>query len=438
MGTALARTGLAGTVLLAGTALLAAGCGSAGPARPARSARQSPPVITRGVAVREPAADPRPYGAADTAFGLDVLRAWCRDKPTANIVLSPESLASGLGMAYLGARGGTARAMARVLHLPAAGPALLAGLQARSSAVHALGRSGVTLAQSDQVWADPALTTRRGYLDNVATGYGAGVRRVPLLTRPDRAIGQIDAVISGATRGHIPWLLAPGGLQGSGWVLTDALYLKAAWARTFESALTSPGEFTTAAGHRVSVRYLNGEGYRSDRADGWTAVALPYRGSRLSMVALLPDSAAAGSGGPSPASCPGLSAADLSKITKGLAGVGIGRVRISLPKVNLSTKANMKGLLGGLGMGVAFGPAANFAGLSPQADFIAMVVHAATLRVGEKGTVASAATAVGLVPTAAEPARDVVSFDRPYVLLVTDTVTGEPLFLARVADPAAP
>jgi serine protease inhibitor len=29
-------------------------------------------------------------------------------------------------------------------------------------------------------------------------------------------------------------------------------------------------------------------------------------------------------------------------------------------------------------------------------------------------------------------------FDRPYLLLVTDTATGEPLFLARVANPAAP
>jgi hypothetical protein len=30
-----------------------------------------------------------------------------------------------------------------------------------------------------------------------------------------------------------------------------------------------------------------------------------------------------------------------------------------------------------------------------------------------------------------------VTFDRPYLMLVTDAATGEPLFLARVADPAA-
>lgn len=30
-----------------------------------------------------------------------------------------------------------------------------------------------------------------------------------------------------------------------------------------------------------------------------------------------------------------------------------------------------------------------------------------------------------------------IVFDRPYLMLVTDKATGEPLFLARVANPAA-
>jgi serine protease inhibitor len=97
------------------TALLIAGCGSS---------PVPPPVIAHGVAVREPLVNPRPYGTADTALGLDVLGAWCQADPQANLVLSPSSLASGLGMAYLGARGSTARAMAGVLRLPAAGQAL--------------------------------------------------------------------------------------------------------------------------------------------------------------------------------------------------------------------------------------------------------------------------------------------------------------------------
>jgi serpin B len=66
-----------------------------------------------------------------------------------------------------------------------------------------------------------------------------------------------------------------------------------------------------------------------------------------------------------------------------------------------------------------------------------VVEHAATLRVGDTGTVGSAATGAGLAPVDAEmPAVRQVVFGRPYLMLVTDTVTGEPLFLARVAAPA--
>jgi len=58
------------------------------------------------------------------------------------------------------------------------------------------------------------------------------------------------------------------------------------------------------------------------------------------------------------------------------------------------------------------------------------------LRVGEKGTVGAAAAAVGIVASSGIVASRQVDFDRPYLLLVT-TSNGEPLFLARVANPAA-
>ena len=214
-------------------ALLVAGCGS----NPV-----PPPVMAHGVAVREPLVDPRPYGTADAAFGLDVLGAVCRSDPRANLVLSPSSLASGLGMAYLGARRGTARAMAGVLHLPAAGgQALEAGLQARSAALRRLGGPGVTLNASDQVWADPALRTERTYLNAVATGYDAGLAKAPLLTDPEQARQEINQAIATATRDQIPQLLSPGSLDDHiGWVLTDALYLHAAWADAVRSRRDQP------------------------------------------------------------------------------------------------------------------------------------------------------------------------------------------------------
>jgi serpin B len=417
--------GLAGSALIAAVAVAAAACASSAPAPLAGL------TVARGVTTREPAASPRPLGMADTAFGLGILGAWCRTDPDANVVLSPSSLASGLGMAYLGAGGGTATAMAGVLHLPATGPALAAELQARSAALRGLSGPGVTVASTDQVWADPHLPTRAGYLNAVATGYQAGVAQVPLQQDPAQAAAEIDQAIATATRGHIPQLLDQQSVQNLGWVLTDALYLNAAWASPFQATNTENGAFQTAGGRDVTAKFMDGGQFRRTQAVGWTAVKLPYRGGRLAMVALLPPASAGGG-------CALPSAATLGTMTGALAQGGASvtsGTSVGLPKINLSSKASLKSLLSGLGMGVAFTSAADFSGLSSAACCIGLVEHAATLQVTETGTVASAGTAVGMVPTSAMAPPQVV-FDRPYLLLVTDTRTGEPLFLARVADPA--
>jgi serine protease inhibitor len=405
----------AGVVL----ALALAGCGT--------TSTPPQPVLARGMAVREPLADPRPYGAADTAFGLDTLGAWCRAEPRANLVLSPSSLASGLGMAYLGARGGTQQAMAGVLHLPVtSGQRIMAGLQARSAALRRLDGPGVTVDTSDQVWADPSLTTLRSYLDAVATGYGAGVAHVPLLRDPDQAAREISQAIAAATHGQIPQLLPPGSLPGIGWVLTDALYLNAAWATPFRVGQTGPGPFATASGRPASAEYMNGGPYATAAVGGWTAAWLPYRGGRLAMMALLPPASG----------CVMPTAKELSTLASKLQGGTLTR-DVALPKVAMQDNTSMKGLLTGLGMGIAFGPGADFTGLSPQACCIGLVKQAATLRVGEQGTVASAATAVGVEPSAALAGPPPLTFDRPYLMVVTVPATGEPLIMARVADPGS-
>src|SRR5579863_4158153 len=106
----------AATVALAVLAL--AGCGSApDPARAAPLARGG--TVIRGTAAVEPRVSSAPYATGDLRFGLALLDASCKASPDSNLVFSPESLATGLGMAYLGARGATAKSMAGVLHLPA-------------------------------------------------------------------------------------------------------------------------------------------------------------------------------------------------------------------------------------------------------------------------------------------------------------------------------
>ncbi len=434
----------------AGLAAALAGCGTAAPPTVAVPAVAVPAAavpaaaVTGGVAVTEPAADTRPLGAADTAFGLNVLRAWCAQYPRQNLVFSPSTLASALGMAYLGARGATAAQMATVLHLPASdAAALAAGLQSRSAALAGLNGPGVTLSASNQVWADPSLPPLAAYLNAVATGYGAGVARAPFLTDPAKAASDINQVISAGTRGHISKLVTPGMLTDVGWVLTSALYLDAKWAAPFDVGKTQGTDFTTASGATVTAPYMEGDEVSYVKSGGWTAVSLPYQGGKLTMTALLPPSGSA--------SCALPTQAGLASITATLNAGGTGAkpgtagrpgdlATVFLPKVNLALNGpagDMKAVLTKLGMGRAFTSAADFTGLSRKAGQLAFVQQAATLQVGEKGTVAAAADAVGVYPASAEYDPVTVRFDRPYLMLVSAEATGEPLFLAQVDNAAA-
>jgi serine protease inhibitor len=441
IGSRISRAALTRAVLTgAGLAAALAGCGTAGGTQPAVPAV----AITKGVAVTEPTTDPRPLGAADTAFGLGVLRAWCTQYPGQNLVFSPSTLASALGLAYLGARGTTAAQMAAVLHLPSGdASALAAGLQARSDALGSLNGPGVTLSASNQVWADPSLPPLSGYLNAVATGYGAGLAKAPFLTDPAKAASEVNQAISADTRGHISKLVTPGMLTNVGWVLTSALYLDAKWAAPFDPNKTVSDPFTAAGGQKVTASYLNGVGFLYAKSGGWTAVSLPYAGGKLTMTALLPP---AGS-----ASCTLPTQAGLASITASLNAEGTGAqpgyagrpgdlAALYLPKVNLAVNGqtgDMKAVLSGLGMGQAFTSAADFTGLSRLAGQLAFVQQAATLQVAEKGTVAAAAVAVGVYPASAEYDPVTIWFDRPYLMLVSAKATGEPLFLAQVDNPAA-
>jgi serpin B len=135
------------------SAAAAAGCGGVQPQHP-----RAPRLTSSQVAVL------RSYGSGDTAFGLNVLSALCAGRPGDNVVISPVSLATGLSMAYLGARGKTAADIARVLHLPAGQQSQVAGLGARWALLRSAGRPGVKFAASNRIWADPSLHTNPGYV----------------------------------------------------------------------------------------------------------------------------------------------------------------------------------------------------------------------------------------------------------------------------------
>ena len=247
-------------------------------------------------------------------------------------------------------------------------------------------------------------------------------------TAHEAARRTINDWVAARTKDRIKDLIPQGVLDGlTRLVLTNAIYLKAAWLHPFDDAV--PGTFHRADGSGVQAQLMS---QREDLAygagDGYQAVRLPYVGG-LSMVVIVPDA------GKLDSFERGLDGASLRRIANGLSSV---QVTLSMPKFSFRSKAMLKDALSELGMPIAFTGDADFSGMTKQEPLeIAEVIHQAFIAVDEKGTEAAAATAVVMRGTAA-PLRQVeLKIDRPFLFLIQDDETGAILFMGRLADPKA-
>jgi len=376
----------------------------------------------------------RHAAAADDMFGADLFRLLAAAGQ--NTVFSPASVAAALQMALCGARGATAAQLAAALHLD--GPARAAdGLRLLSDLLSSAGAGGpgggVTMRAPNTLWVQAGLPLSPGFTGQLVDIAGVTVRPADFQSAPAEARAQINDLIAEQTAGKITNLLGPDAVSAATrLVLANAVYLKAAWTFPFPARATAdapfyPGDAGGAPLSAATMRLTSDLAYL--RTDGYQAVLLPYKESRLAMVVVLPEA------GPPAALAP--------RLARGLAPLLTGATRqsvaLSLPKFRQRAGFGLIPMLQQLGVQDAFTSAADFSGITSAVRlFIGAVVHHAYIDVDEQGTEAAAATAVAMRPMALrrgpEPVR--MTVDRPFLFAITDTATGLPLFLGQVSRPA--
>ncbi|HXI46252.1 MAG TPA: serpin family protein, partial [Candidatus Acidoferrales bacterium] len=101
------------------------------------------------------------------------------------------------------------------------------------------------------------------------------------------------------------------------------------------------------------------------------------------------------------------------------------------------TKLELADVLSSLGMPAAFDPAkADFSGMTTEQQlYIGAVIHQANIDVDEKGTTASAATAVVMEATSLPLDHVVMNVDRPFLFALRDVTTGAIVFLGQITSP---
>jgi serpin B len=363
------------------------------------------------------------------AFALD-LYGQLRTKE-GNLFFSPYSVSSALAMVHAGARGETAGAMAKTLHLGADTEAVLAGFGRLQRQFAASGKP-YELSVTSALWGLKGYTFEQAYLERLRDHFGATFE--PLDFGRDRAgaARTINAWCDRQTRSKIREIVAATDFDDqTRLVLTNAIYFLGTWLNTFDKAWTKDEDFFAAPGRKVRAAMMHETAhYRHFDAGDLAALEMAYKGNDLAMLVLLPKKK--GGLGALEAS---LTAGRLAEI---VAGLRWAYVDLALPKFQMEWGAGLEAPLKALGMAVAFAPGqADLSGLNGGREplWIAFVKHKAFVRVDEEGTEAAAVTAVGAAGSAMPPKPIPFQADHPFLFLIRDVRSGTVLFMGRVADP---
>ncbi len=414
---------LAPWLAAATVAILAAGCWNLAAKRaptPGTSAMpgtdQRPEPTTEELAL-DVARRQHATGGLD-ALGFEVFAAIASASPTVNLALSPASLGRALLMAYFGAQGSTKDELATALGMPDQTDTTVGDW------VDATGPSlkpdGVDIEVADSAWIQAGFSVLPGFTSALQSHFGAAVGAFTDSTDGSQKIG---AWIAQATKGLLDSYQMPVGTRVD---LVDALYFKSRWDQVFDPSLTQDRPFYASSTETIQVPTMDQSGrYSYAETDGYQVIKLPYQNSVYAMYILeASDSVSV----PTPLDAPTF--ASLAAALSEQPG------EILLPRFSFSENQDLTGPLKAAGLAPVFTSGADFSGIAPGL-FIGDVQQQDHVAVDETGTVAAAATEIGMMgaaePAATPPFR--MDVDRPFTFVIRDDSTGGVLFVGHIADP---
>ncbi|MBX3063012.1 MAG: serpin family protein [Anaerolineae bacterium] len=383
--------------------------------------------------------------AGNTSFALDLYKlAIAADTDAGNLVFSPYSISQALALTYAGAKGDTAAQMAAVLHfalqddelhrtfLALNGELLSNG---NAEADPNFGTAEAILRIANALWGEKTYPFLASYIAKVKANYGAGLELVDFINNSEATRQQINDWVAEQTADRIQNILPEGVVDASTrLVLVNAVYFKNAWLFPFSSDATQDADFTLLDTSKVTVPMMTVQknfGYLQQ--DNYQVVSLPYSGSKMSMLLILPTEGQIG----------GVEQKLTPELLASLSNdkLQFQLMNLHLPRFQFSYDLSLSSMLQQLGMTDAFDPAkADFSGMADvdpaQNLFLTAALHKAFIAVDENGTEAAAATAVMAGVTSAPAENPIeVRFDRPFLFAIRDDATGTILFMGRVMNP---
>ena len=357
---------------------------------------------------------------AQMGFALRMLQALNDEHKDDNVVLSPQSISTALGMTYIGAKGETADEMAKVLGIEGLTMGDVASGYKRMAG--ALTDSGDTKVENaNAIWVDEGFPIVGGFQSTMEGAFLAPVNSIDL--QGDKALPTINGWIKKNTNDMIDKLFTEPFGDLDRVVLCNAIFFDGKWTMPFDPECTYDAPFDG----KGNVKMMKSEEpVQGKVGEGYTSVMLPYGDDeRFSMVAVLPE-------GDVNTFIQGLDEDAFLELFKGYEEKD--EAIVMLPKFKIDEKVSLKDTLKAMGMVIPFdGERANFDNMGPELS-ISDVLHRARIEVDEVGTKAAAVTGVVMKCESAPMDQFIFRADRPFVFFIYDSQEQLVLFSAKVTQ----
>lgn len=339
-----------------------------------------------------------------------------------NILISPASIITALGMTTYGAKGETLAQMESVFGIQRA------DLNAYNSDYLENLSKEVKMANSIWFTNDERLTVNDAFLQFNEEVYGTDIYESAF---NDATLRDINKWVEKKTDGMIKNILDEIPTDAVMYLI-NALAFEAEWENKYDSTqIWKDAKFTTSTGEEQKVDMMRSEEWSYLQDEDATGFIKRYKGGNYAFVALLPNE--------------GVTVTDYVKKLTGehlqnmLANpYKKAMVYAHLPQFSYEYDVEMSELLKEMGMTDAFnGGLADFTAMATSTHgniFISRVIHKTFIEVSPVGTKAGAATVVEAMDESASFSEEMyeVFLDRPFLYMIIDCENNMPVFMGTV------
>ncbi|XP_075899223.1 leukocyte elastase inhibitor-like [Nelusetta ayraudi] len=291
---------------------------------------------------------------------------------------------------------------------------------------------------ANKLYGEQSYVFLKNFLDATRKHYSAELESVDFIKKLEAAVLKINTWVEEQTQGKIKELITKDVVDDSTkLVLVNAIYFKGKWQEQFKEEDTAEAPFRTNKNDSKQVKMMRQKtkfplAFHPDL--NLQILELPYQGSDLSMIIMLPKEIEDDTTG-------------LEKLEKALTYETFEEwtrpdmfikteVKVSLPRFSLTETYKLKEVLISMGMIDAFSvEMSDFSGMSTRNDLVlSKVVHKAFIDVNKEGTESAAATAAVMTVRSAT-ITETFNADHPFLFFIRHNSSRNILFAGRYCTP---